>query len=52
MLFLGVEVEQNERGIFLCQKKYAAEILTRFGMEECNPVNNHMVPNTKLSKDM
>lgn len=50
--FLGVEVEQSEKGIFLCQKKYATEMLIHFGMEDCNPVNNPMVPGTKLSKDM
>ncbi|KAG7561531.1 Zinc finger CCHC-type superfamily [Arabidopsis thaliana x Arabidopsis arenosa] len=50
--FLGVEVVQSENGIFLCQKKYAAEVLSRYGMEDCNPVNNPMVPGTKLSKDM
>jgi hypothetical protein len=31
--FLGVEVTQNDKGIFITQQKYAREILTRFGME-------------------
>jgi hypothetical protein len=26
--FLGIEVVQNEQGIFICQQKYASEILT------------------------
>ena len=47
--FLGVEVHQTEAGIFLCQGKYANEILVRFGMSSCNAVNNPMVPGTKLS---
>ncbi|KAJ6992892.1 Retrovirus-related Pol polyprotein from transposon TNT 1-94 [Populus alba x Populus x berolinensis] len=47
--FLGVEVHQTDAGIFLCQEKYAGELLTRFGMGSCNAVNNPMVPGTKLS---
>jgi hypothetical protein len=47
--FLGVEIHQTEAGIFLCQGKYASEILARFGMGSCNAVNNPMVPGTKLS---
>lgn len=49
--FLGVEVQQSSEGIHLCQKKYAGEILERFGMESCNPVKNPIVPGTKLVKD-
>ena len=30
--FLGMEVWQSAAGIFLCQGKYAVEILKRFGM--------------------
>lgn len=49
--FLGVEVIQNENGIFICQRKYAREILARFGMESSNAVGNPIVPGTKLLKD-
>lgn len=38
--FLGIEVLQNERGIFICQQKYAREVLARFGMEESNAVGS------------
>ncbi|BBG98714.1 ADP glucose pyrophosphorylase large subunit 1, partial [Prunus dulcis] len=48
--FLGVEVVQNSDGIFICQRKYAKEVLERFGMERSNPVNNPIVPGCKLSK--
>ncbi|KAK2993694.1 hypothetical protein RJ640_027046 [Escallonia rubra] len=36
--FLGVEVKQMEDGIFMSQKKYAEQILSRFRMKDCNPV--------------
>ena len=48
--FLGVEVIQNSDGIFICQRKYAKEVLERFGMERSNLANNPIVPGCKLSK--
>ncbi|BBG94373.1 transposable element gene [Prunus dulcis] len=48
--FLGVEVVQNSDGIFICQRKYAKEVLEKFGMETSNPVNNPIVPGCQLSK--
>jgi len=48
--FLGIEVIQNEAGIFICQRRYAREILKRFGMENSNSVKNPIVPETRLSK--
>jgi transposase InsO family protein len=35
--FLGIELDQSTKGIFVCQQKYAADILKIFLMEECNP---------------
>nr|KYP66580.1 Retrovirus-related Pol polyprotein from transposon TNT 1-94 [Cajanus cajan] len=49
--FLGIEVLQCSDGIYICQKKYALEILRRFGMEESNPVCNPIVPGYKLCRD-
>jgi uncharacterized OsmC-like protein len=49
--FLGVEVNQTEDGIFIHQSKYATEILNKFGMSNCNSVNNPIVPGCKLVKD-
>ncbi|GAU16533.1 hypothetical protein TSUD_167640 [Trifolium subterraneum] len=48
--FLGIEVIQNEHGIFICQKRYAKEILERFNMDKSNAVYNPIVTGTKLSK--
>lgn len=49
--FLGVEVIQDEDGIFISQKKYALDTLQKFGMDRCNSVKNPMVPGNKLTKD-
>lgn len=49
--FLGLEVLQQSDGIFLFQKKYALEMLQRFGMDRSNFVHNPIVPGVKLTKD-
>ena len=49
--FLGVEVVQNSKGIYMSQRKYALEILQRFGMEHSNPTKSPIVPGCKLTKD-
>lgn len=49
--FLGMEVTQLSCGIFICQQKYASDVLRRFKMEECKPVGTPMATNLKLSKD-
>lgn len=49
--FLGIEVVQSPTGIYICQRKYAMEVLKRFGMEDSNSVCNPIVPGHKLNKD-
>jgi hypothetical protein len=49
--FLGIEVTQNDHGIFICQGKYAKEILERFNMDKSNSVCSPIVTGTKLSKN-
>jgi len=45
-------VSQQSDSIFICQKKYALEVLKRFRMLESHKVNNSIVPGFKLSKDV
>ncbi|KAK6122535.1 hypothetical protein DH2020_043713 [Rehmannia glutinosa] len=47
--YLGLEVKQMEEGIFLSQTGYAKEILKKFNMIDCNPVNIPMETGLKLS---
>ena len=42
--FLGLEVLQKSDGIFDNQKKYAFEVLYRFGMDKSNSVFNPIIP--------
>lgn len=49
--FLGIEVIQKADGIFICQRKYAAELIERFEMENYNSVCNLIVPGQKVSRD-
>eukprot|EP00268_Persea_americana_P008859 TRINITY_DN13467_c1_g2_i1.p1 TRINITY_DN13467_c1_g2~~TRINITY_DN13467_c1_g2_i1.p1 ORF type:complete len:401 (+),score=79.48 TRINITY_DN13467_c1_g2_i1:1121-2323(+) len=48
--FLGIEVNQNDDGIFISQKKYAKELLKRFSMEDAKPISTPMEVGLKLSK--
>jgi hypothetical protein len=49
--FLGIEVKQEEQGIFICQKKYTKALLDKFKMNDCKPVATPLVTNEKLQKD-
>ena len=49
--FLRVEVLQGLDEIHINQRKYALEVLKRFGMEDCNLVYNPIIPGFKILKD-
>ncbi|GKB08900.1 retrovirus-related pol polyprotein from transposon TNT 1-94 [Tanacetum coccineum] len=49
--FLGLQVSQNPIGIFINQSKFALEILKKFGMDSCDPVDTPMVDRLKLDED-
>ncbi|MCH82787.1 copia-type polyprotein [Trifolium medium] len=48
--FLGIEVTQSSEGIFVCQQKYAKDILEKFKMDKSNAVCSPIVTGTRLSK--
>ncbi|GKD63323.1 retrovirus-related pol polyprotein from transposon TNT 1-94 [Tanacetum coccineum] len=48
--FLGLQISQSPRGIFLNQSKYALELLKKYGMETCDPVDTPIVEKSKLDK--
>ena len=45
--FLGMEVWQEDGHIFLGQGKYVVDILKRFQMKDCRPINTPMTTNWK-----
>eukprot|EP00253_Pinus_taeda_P035466 PITA_35466 len=47
--YLGIEVTQYLKSIFLSQKKYIGDLLNRFGMTECNPLTTLMAQKLKLT---
>ncbi|GJX74327.1 retrovirus-related pol polyprotein from transposon TNT 1-94 [Tanacetum coccineum] len=49
--FLGLQVSQSPGGIFINQSKVALEILKKFGMDSCDPVDISMVDRLKLDED-
>nr|GEX85023.1 copia protein [Tanacetum cinerariifolium] len=49
--FIGLQISQSPRGIFLNQSKYALESLKKYGMESSDPVDTPMVEKSKLDKD-
>ncbi|GJS53638.1 UBN2 domain-containing protein [Tanacetum coccineum] len=49
--FLGLQVHQPPRGIFVCQSQYTIDILKKYRMEKCDTISTPMAT-TKLDADL
>eukprot|EP00253_Pinus_taeda_P029545 PITA_29545 len=49
--FLGIEVDQNEKGIFISQARYVNQVLSIFNMQECKAAITPTVMGLKLSRE-
>ena len=47
--FLGIEIIRTKTGIWLSQRKYAFDMLKKYGMADCKPISHPLDPNVKLS---
>ena len=50
--FLGLQIRQQDSSIFLCQSKYAKNLVKKFGLESASSVRTSMSPNVKLTIDL
>nr|GEV50691.1 hypothetical protein [Tanacetum cinerariifolium] len=50
--FLGLQISQNPRGIFICQAKYALEILKKHGFDTSTPIDTPMSKRPDLNEDI
>ena len=51
IFFLGLQVYQSGKGIFISQTKYIKDMLKKFKMEDSKPVSTPMIIGCKLSKN-
>ncbi|CAA7043509.1 unnamed protein product [Microthlaspi erraticum] len=49
--FLGLQVNQTEKGIFISQSTYAKNLLVKFGLDKCKEARTPMSTTTKIGKD-
>ncbi|GKB60703.1 hypothetical protein Tco_0916889 [Tanacetum coccineum] len=50
--FLGLQISQSPKGIFINQSKYAYEIVKKYGLLSTNTIDTPMVEKNKLDKDL
>ena len=50
--FLGLQIRQQDSGIFLSQSKYAKNLVKKFGLESVSSVRTPVSPNVKLIVDL
>ncbi|GKA55943.1 retrovirus-related pol polyprotein from transposon TNT 1-94 [Tanacetum coccineum] len=51
LFFLGLQIFESPKGIFLNQYKYALEMIKKYGMETSDPVDTPMVEKSILDED-
>ncbi|WVZ80887.1 hypothetical protein U9M48_028325 [Paspalum notatum var. saurae] len=49
--FLGFQIKQLREGTFIHQEKYTRDLLKRFKMDDCKPIETPMATNIKLDPD-
>ena len=49
--FLGIEVIRSPRGLWLLQRQYGLDMLSRYGMTSCKPISVPLEQNVKLSAE-
>ncbi|KAJ9566570.1 LOW QUALITY PROTEIN: hypothetical protein OSB04_002536 [Centaurea solstitialis] len=49
--FLGLQIKQSEKGIFINQGKYVHEMLNKFDLTSCTPMKIPKAPPLSLDKD-
>ncbi|GJV54178.1 hypothetical protein Tco_1449919 [Tanacetum coccineum] len=50
--FLGLQIFQSPRGIFINQSNYALEVIKKYGMLSSDPVDTPIVDKSKLDEDL
>ncbi|GKE45635.1 retrovirus-related pol polyprotein from transposon TNT 1-94 [Tanacetum coccineum] len=50
--FLGLQISQSPRGIFINQSKYDSEIVKKYGLNTTDSVNTPMIETKKLDEDL
>ena len=50
--FHGLQIRQQDSGIFLSQSKYVKNLVKKFGLEFASSVRTPMSPNVKLNVDL
>ena len=50
--FLGLQICQQESGIFISQSKYAKNYVKKFGLEYASPIRTPLSLNVKLTIDL
>nr|GEZ48585.1 integrase, catalytic region, zinc finger, CCHC-type, peptidase aspartic, catalytic [Tanacetum cinerariifolium] len=52
LFFLGLQISQSPRGIFINLSKYASEIVKKYGLTSTDSVDTPMIENKKLDEDL